>query len=48
MIVLEDEIDEKFQTKYIVAKMGLSAGCKGFSNDRNLLKGDVLVFQNKG
>ncbi|XVE93350.1 hypothetical protein REPUB_Repub01dG0184300 [Reevesia pubescens] len=44
MIVLEDEEGEEFQTKYLVEKIGLSGGWRGFSIAHKLLEGDVCVF----
>ncbi|XP_024165854.1 B3 domain-containing protein Os01g0234100 isoform X2 [Rosa chinensis] len=44
MIVLEDENGEEYQTKYLVAKEGLSGGWRAFSAAHKLLEGDVLVF----
>ncbi|KAM1862884.1 hypothetical protein ACFX14_003287 [Malus domestica] len=44
MIVLEDESGEEFHTKYLVEKVGLSGGWRGFSIAHNLLEGDVVVF----
>ncbi|XP_062020792.1 B3 domain-containing protein Os01g0234100-like [Rosa rugosa] len=44
MFVLEDENGEKFETKYLVKKIGLSGGWRGFSIAHKLLAGDVLVF----
>ncbi|CAN6687732.1 unnamed protein product [Malus baccata var. baccata] len=44
MIVLEDESGEEFYTKYLVEKVGLSGGWRGFSIAHNLLEGDVVVF----
>lgn len=43
MIVLEDESGEKFETKYLVDKIGLSGRWRGFSIAHNLLAGDILV-----
>ncbi|KAM5549250.1 hypothetical protein ABKV19_000595 [Rosa sericea] len=44
MIVLEDENGKEYQTKYLVAKEGLSGGWGAFSVAHKLLEGDVLVF----
>ena len=44
MMVLEDEEGKEFQTKYLVGKVGLSAGWRGFSIAHKLLEGDVCVF----
>ncbi|KAL6215980.1 hypothetical protein ACLB2K_015406 [Fragaria x ananassa] len=43
-ITLEDEDGEKFTTKYLAGKMGLSAGWRGFSLQHRLVQGYVLVF----
>ncbi|KAF5448668.1 hypothetical protein F2P56_029177 [Juglans regia] len=43
-IVLEDESGEEFETKYLVEKVGLSAGWRGFSISHKLLEGDIVVF----
>ncbi|WCJ37802.1 B3 domain-containing protein Os01g0234100 [Euphorbia peplus] len=45
MIVLEDENGIEYQTKYLVSKVGLSAGWRGFSIAHNLVEGDMVVFQ---
>nr|XP_009778966.1 PREDICTED: B3 domain-containing protein Os01g0234100-like [Nicotiana sylvestris] len=44
-VVLVDENEKEFATKYLIDKNGLSGGWRGFSIDHNLLEGDVLVFQ---
>lgn len=44
MIVLEDESGNKYDTKYLVEKIGLSAGWRGFSIAHKLVEGDALVF----
>ncbi|KAI3753157.1 hypothetical protein L2E82_25203 [Cichorium intybus] len=44
-VVLVDENDQEFNTKYLVDKTGLSAGWRGFSIAHKLLEGDALVFQ---
>ncbi|CAH1421084.1 unnamed protein product [Lactuca virosa] len=44
MMVLEDEIGEKWEVKYIANKNGLSAGWKIFVVAHDLIEGDVLVF----
>lgn len=44
-VVLVDEDDQEFSTKYLVHKFGLSAGWRGFSISHKLLEGDALVFQ---
>ena len=43
-IVLEDESGEAFETKYLVEKVGLSAGWRGFSISHKLMGGDIVVF----
>ncbi|KAL3515265.1 hypothetical protein ACH5RR_022167 [Cinchona calisaya] len=45
IVVLVDENDQEYKTKYLVEKNGLSGGWRGFSIAHNLLEGDVLVFQ---
>nr|XP_043620027.1 B3 domain-containing protein Os01g0234100-like [Erigeron canadensis] len=47
-VVLVDEDDQEFNTKYLVDKTGLSGGWRGFSLAHKLLEGDVLVFQLTG
>ncbi|KAH7517969.1 hypothetical protein FEM48_Zijuj09G0120600 [Ziziphus jujuba var. spinosa] len=44
MITLEDENKEVYETKYLLEKVGLSGGWRGFSIADKLLEGDVLVF----
>ncbi|CAI9294603.1 unnamed protein product [Lactuca saligna] len=44
-VVLVDEDDQEFNTKYLVDKFGLSAGWRGFSIAHKLLEGDALIFQ---
>ncbi|XP_052888048.1 B3 domain-containing protein Os01g0234100-like isoform X4 [Gossypium arboreum] len=44
MMVLEDEEGKEFQVKYLVEKIGLSGGWRGFSIAHKLLEGDVCVF----
>lgn len=44
-VVLVNESEEKYETKYLVEKNGLSAGWRGFSIAHKLLEKDVLVFQ---
>ncbi|XP_022036405.1 B3 domain-containing protein Os01g0234100 isoform X2 [Helianthus annuus] len=44
-VVLLDENDQEFNTKFLVEKTGLSGGWRGFSIAHNLLEGDALVFQ---
>ncbi|CAK9181251.1 unnamed protein product [Ilex paraguariensis] len=45
IVVLMDENEQAYKTKYLVRKNGLSGGWKGFSVAHKLLEGDVLVFQ---
>nr|GEY25450.1 B3 DNA binding domain-containing protein [Tanacetum cinerariifolium] len=44
-VVLVDKDDQKFNTKYLDRKTGLSGGWKAFSVAHKLLAGDALVFQ---
>nr|GFC89217.1 B3 DNA binding domain-containing protein [Tanacetum cinerariifolium] len=44
-IVLVDEDGQEFNTRFLVAKIGLSGGWRGFSIAHKLVEGDVLVFQ---
>lgn len=44
-IVLVDEDEKEYYTKYLVNKNGLSGGWRGFSIAHKLLEGDVLIFQ---
>ncbi|OMP00712.1 hypothetical protein COLO4_12449 [Corchorus olitorius] len=44
MLVLEDEEGKEYDTKYLVDKVGLSGGWRGFSIAHNLVEGDVCVF----
>ncbi|KAA8536185.1 hypothetical protein F0562_028663 [Nyssa sinensis] len=44
-IILVDESEQEYATKYLVGKNGLSGGWRGFSIAHKLLEGDVLVFQ---
>ncbi|XP_057965292.1 B3 domain-containing protein Os01g0234100-like [Malania oleifera] len=44
-VVLEDESNKEYETKYLVGKTGLSGGWRGFSIAHKLLTEDVLVFQ---
>lgn len=44
-VTLEDENGEEYPVNYIVDKTALSAGWKKFSSARELMEGDVLVFQ---
>lgn len=43
-IVLEDENGQGYQTLYLGAKQGLSAGWRGFALKHNIKVGDVVVF----
>ncbi|XAR59462.1 hypothetical protein NMG60_11015304 [Bertholletia excelsa] len=43
-VILEDENGKEYKTKFLVDKMGISGGWKGFAAAENLLEGDVLVF----
>ncbi|CAN6544279.1 unnamed protein product [Malus baccata var. baccata] len=43
-IVLEDENGDKFETKYLATKVGLSGGWRGFSIARKLQEGDAVIF----
>ncbi|XP_048429119.1 B3 domain-containing protein Os01g0234100-like isoform X2 [Pyrus x bretschneideri] len=43
-IVLEDENGDKFGTKYLAEKVGLSGGWRGFSIARKLREGDAVIF----
>ncbi|XP_071697556.1 B3 domain-containing protein Os01g0234100-like [Rutidosis leptorrhynchoides] len=43
-VVLVDEDDQEYNTKYLVEKTGLSGGWRGFSIAHKLVEGDVLVF----
>lgn len=43
-VFLVDECGDKYETKYLAAKTGLSGGWRGFSIAHNLLEQDVLVF----
>ncbi|CAK9150780.1 unnamed protein product [Ilex paraguariensis] len=44
-VVLVDEDEQAYKTKYLIDKNGLSGGWRGFSIAHKLLEGDVLVFQ---
>ncbi|XP_009778964.2 B3 domain-containing protein Os01g0234100-like isoform X2 [Nicotiana sylvestris] len=44
-VVLVDEDEQEYATKYLVDKTGLSGGWRGFSIAHSLLHGDVLIFQ---
>ncbi|KAI7733919.1 hypothetical protein M8C21_032038 [Ambrosia artemisiifolia] len=44
-VVLVDEDDHEFNTKYLFDKCGLSGGWRGFSIGHKLREGDALVFQ---
>lgn len=44
MIDLEDENQEVYPAKYLVDKVGLSGGWRGFAIAHNLVERDVLVF----
>jgi len=44
-VTLEDENGDEYPVNYIVDKTALSAGWKKFSSARELMEGDVLVFQ---
>lgn len=44
-VFLVDECGDKYRTKYLAAKTGLSGGWRGFSIAHNLLEQDVLVFE---
>ncbi|KAK1439919.1 hypothetical protein QVD17_05744 [Tagetes erecta] len=44
-VVLVDEDDQEFKTKFLVEKTGLSGGWRGFSIAHKLREGDALVFQ---
>ncbi|XP_073156795.1 B3 domain-containing protein Os01g0234100-like isoform X2 [Henckelia pumila] len=44
-IVLVDENEQEYNTRYLVNKNGLSGGWRGFSIAHKLLEGDVLIFQ---
>ncbi|KAL3814218.1 hypothetical protein ACJIZ3_015486 [Penstemon smallii] len=43
-VILVDENEQEFSTKYSVQKNRLSGGWRGFSIAHNLLEGDALVF----
>ncbi|KAL4311358.1 hypothetical protein GQ457_01G000780 [Hibiscus cannabinus] len=44
IMVLEDEEGEEFEAKYLVVKVGLSGGWRGFSIAHKLLEGDICIF----
>nr|XP_043623045.1 B3 domain-containing protein Os01g0234100-like [Erigeron canadensis] len=44
-VVLLDEHEQEFNTKYLDRKTGLSGGWRGFSIACKLVEGDALVFQ---
>ncbi|XP_076934400.1 B3 domain-containing protein Os01g0234100-like [Bidens hawaiensis] len=44
-IVLVDDNDQEFNTKFLVDKTGLSGGWRGFAIAHKLVEGDTLVFQ---
>ncbi|KAL3843926.1 hypothetical protein ACJIZ3_001329 [Penstemon smallii] len=44
-MVLVDEDEQAYDTKYLTVKNGLSGGWRGFSLAHELVEGDVLVFQ---
>ncbi|GKC05151.1 B3 DNA binding domain-containing protein [Tanacetum coccineum] len=44
-VVLVDEDDQEYNTKYLDRKYGLSGGWRAFSMAHKLLAGDALVFQ---
>ncbi|KAG5619708.1 hypothetical protein H5410_004926 [Solanum commersonii] len=44
-VLLVDENEEIFVTKYLIGKNGLSRGWKGFSNAHNFLEKDALDYQ---
>jgi hypothetical protein len=43
--VLEDENGQDYQTLYLGAKQGLSAGWRGFAVKHDIKVGDVVIFQ---
>ncbi|GAB2222514.1 hypothetical protein Droror1_Dr00016630 [Drosera rotundifolia] len=45
MVMLVDEDNQTWETKYLALKTGLSGGWRGFSIDHELVDGDALVFQ---
>ncbi|GAB2267260.1 hypothetical protein Dimus_002245 [Dionaea muscipula] len=45
IVTLVDEDNQKWKTKYLAEKNGLSGGWRGFSIDHELVDGDALVFQ---
>ncbi|XP_019199015.1 PREDICTED: B3 domain-containing protein Os03g0184500-like [Ipomoea nil] len=44
-IILVDENGKEMETRYLAERHGLSGGWRGFSQEHNLIAGDVLVFQ---
>ncbi|KAL5714195.1 hypothetical protein ACHQM5_016189 [Ranunculus cassubicifolius] len=44
-MTLVDENQKEYATKFLVEKIGLSAGWRGFSISHHLVEGDALVFQ---
>lgn len=44
-VILVDERQEEYKTKYLAERNGLSGGWRGFSLAHDLVEGDVLVFQ---
>lgn len=44
-VVLVDEEEDEFPTKYLAMKTGLSGGWRGFALEHGLVDGDALVFQ---
>ncbi|PWA52361.1 B3 DNA binding domain-containing protein [Artemisia annua] len=47
-IVLVDEDGQEFNTKFLVGKIGLSGGWRGFSIAHKLLEGDVYIVRVHG
>ncbi|KAI5661067.1 hypothetical protein M9H77_20390 [Catharanthus roseus] len=43
-VILEDENQTEYNTKYLAERRGLSGGWRGFSIAHSLIEGDVLVF----
>ncbi|GMJ09776.1 hypothetical protein HRI_004646800 [Hibiscus trionum] len=44
IMILEDEEGEESEAKYLVEKVGLSGGWRGFSIAHQLLEGDICIF----
>ncbi|KAL3846307.1 hypothetical protein ACJIZ3_003710 [Penstemon smallii] len=44
IMILVDEDEQAYDTRYLAAKNGLSGGWKRFSQTHDLVEGDVLVF----